>query len=368
MDNLTNVLIIAGEISGDNLASGLVNALLEISPSISFWGIGGKLLKESGVEILHDNNQMAVMGFVELFSHYKKIKSIRNSIIREAKRRKPRIAILVDYPGFNLSLAPHLKDMGIKVIYYVCPQVWAWGYNRVNKLREYTDCVIPLLPFEIDLLHREGIKAKYFGHPLVEMVTQKIDTDTFKRNLSIEKPYILLLPGSRKQEIYYTLNRMLEGYKLIRDKYDIKGLIVSTSKLDEDISLPSGVKVIDGPCYSALYSAQAAVVASGSASTECALAGLPSIVVYKGNPLSYIFLRKMAKVKYISLTNILLDSQVFPELIQNEFTPENILSNYQIIMDKSEEIKTELAKVREILYKPDPFKNTAEYIYKEYLS
>ncbi len=305
------------------------------------------------------------MGLVELVKHLWRISRIKDELVREAKRRKCRTAILVDFPGFNLAIAPQLKALGIELVYYVCPQIWAWGYKRVKKIAKYFSVVIPVLPFEEDLLKKEGVEAHFFGHPLTQIIEPRLTESEFRKKFDLHEEFVVLLPGSRAQELKYTLQPILEGFRLINTRLKLQGVLIVapgvniTDYVDE---LPEGVRLVPSPCYDALFYGELGIVVSGSASLECALAELPSIILYKCNGLSYWFLKRMATVKNIGLPNILLGEQIFPELLQERVKPEAILKETERILPQRETIKNQLKGLRDILYRENPSRMAAQFI------
>ncbi len=326
-----NLLIIAGEISGDLHASKVVQRLKEKSPDTQIWGIGGDHLKARGVELLQHTDRMGVMGIVEVLKQYSFFKGVLKQVLAEVDKRKPEKALLVDYPGFNLRLAPELKKRGVKVYYYISPKVWAWNKKRIPKMAKCIDHLMVIFPFEKELFQGTGLKVDFVGNPLVEQI------DDFLETAPVELPWpsdrrVALLPGSRKQEIERILPSILSAAKLLEQKIpDLSFMIASPNerieklvneKIAELSEKPRQLNVLCGNAREVMRQAEAAMVTSGTATLETALIGTPHILVYKTSAFTYWFARSVVKIKHIGLVNIISDKTVCPELIQQSAVPE----------------------------------------------
>jgi len=325
MADAKNIVIVAGEPSGDLQASLLVDSFRGIYPEAKFWGFGGEKMRSAGVETIIDIGELAVMGFVDVIKDIPRLKKLMRMLLHEVERRKPSGAILVDYPGFNLSLAKKIKKMNLPLAYYISPQLWAWAEGRVKKIRKYVDKMVCILPFEKEFYIRHGISVDYVGHPFIDIVTPEISAEEFRRSTGIEGDFIVLLPGSRTKEIYRLLPSMLETYKtLTAEGVEISAIIASAQGTKDTIlELISGkeIPIIEGATYSAMSYAKAGLVSSGSATLECLISGLPAVVVYRVDRLSWMIGKRMIKVQSIALANLIAGEAVYPEFVQY-FTPD----------------------------------------------
>lgn len=329
-----NYYIIAGEASGDLHGSNLIKELKKRDSQATFRGWGGDMMEAAGVTLVKHYRDLAFMGFVEVIMNLRTI--LRNLAFckEDILRSKPDVLILVDYPGFNLRIAEWAKQQGIKVIYYISPQVWAWKENRVKKMRECIDLMLVILPFEKTYFaDKWNWQVDYVGHPLVQVI------DEFKASHISDtignKPVIALLPGSRKQEILKKLPIMLEVSK----RFPEYEFIVAQAPGQEDsfyaplLQPYSNVSAVRNETYKLLNKASAALVTSGTATLETALFGIPEVVCYKGSNISYQIAKRLIKVKYISLVNLIMDKLVVKELIQNDLTPDNAAAELKALLE-----------------------------------
>jgi lipid-A-disaccharide synthase len=318
------IYIIAGEASGDLHGSNLIKALKSenINLQYRFWG-GDLMQNELGKPFKHIRD-LAFMGFIEVVMNLKTILSNIKFCKQDILDFKPDALLLIDYPGFNLRIAEWAKKQEIQVFYYISPQVWAWKQSRVYKITKSVDHLFVILPFEEDFYKKFDYKVEFVGHPLLDAIEayKKIvfSESEFRKKFSLsQKPIIALLPGSRKQEIKVKLPIMLEAIKKY-DNYEI--LIAGAPSLDErfyrKFLINSNVKIIHGSTYDILNLAEAALVTSGTATLETALFNVPELVCYKANSISYQIAKKLIKIKFISLVNLIMDREVVRELIQHE--------------------------------------------------
>lgn len=318
--------IIAGEASGDLHASNLMKALKERDPQADFRCWGGDLMEQAGGDIVKHYKELAFMGFWEVFTHLNTI--FRNMRICQVDMLlyEPDVVILVDYPGFNLRMAKFAKEQGFKVIYYISPQIWAWKKGRIKKIRKYVDEMMVILPFEKDFYAKNGMDVHYVGHPLLDAVSKNLHDSPevlgFRQQHDLdEREIIALLPGSRKQEIKAILPQMLKMVPLFPQYQFVVSVVDWQSRsLYEKIIRKSPVKMVSGSAYPLLANAKAAVVASGTATLEAAMIGIPQVVCYAGSELSYFIARQLITgIHFISLPNLIMDKQVVTELIQHDF-------------------------------------------------
>lgn len=324
--------IIAGEASGDLHGSNLMKGLFKIDPEcdIRFWG-GDKMASVGGTIVKHYRST-AVMGFVEVLKKGKQLLSNISFCKKEIIAYSPDAIILIDYAGFNLRIARFAKEKGIKVYYYIAPKVWAWNEGRIKQLKKYVDKLYIIFPFEVEYFKKQGIEPLYFGNPLMESIKNHPCWDesreAFLKRYSLDnKPIIALLAGSRKGEIGWLLPRYIPVAKHFSDKFNI--VVAGAPSIDEKYYNSwlqgSNIKLIKDDTYSLLKNAQGAIVASGTASLEAALIGTPQVVCYGGNRLSVAIARKLIKLKYISLANLILNREIFKELIQEECSTEGLI-------------------------------------------
>jgi len=364
-------LIVAGEMSGDRHAADLVIALRQRSPDLEFIGIGGDQLQAAGVVLLYHISQLAFLGFVEIIKHIPFISKVFTTIKRVAKKGID-AAILVDYPGFNLRLARILKNQGIPVIYYICPQLWAWGEIRVKKFRKYVDLPLVIFQFEERFFQKHGVRSHFVGHPLVDQMPKRVDEFEFRETyqIALDKRVIGLFPGSREIEVRKILPIMVESIETLRDKVDIVAIIAKAPHLnirhyEKCLRNHSGFKVIDSDTHRLMKISYAALVASGTATLELGYLQTPSVVLYALSPITYWLGRRVVKIRNIALANIVLGKTVFPEFIQREANAGNIVNALNKLFNDERhymEIKNELRSIKDILGKPGATDHAAELI------
>jgi len=320
-----NIVIVTGELSGEIHAANLVKRLKE-SVSLTFSGMGSKRLKEENVHIVTDYQSISVTGLSEVFSRIHKVYRAYTILTQHIQNIKPGLVILVDFPGFNMKIAKFSKTHNIPVIYFIPPQVWAWRKNRIKQIKKYVDKVICILPFEKPLYDHFGIETVYVGHPFTQTVRPFYSNraEFIKNNRFPEdKPIIAILPGSRHNEV---AKHMLLLLRIIQNiENNLKGCTVilplaeniDPSFVEKLIQGKDNIVLLKGLTYDALAYSDIAIVASGSATLEAALLGVPTIVVYKISWLSYLIAKKVVDVRYISLPNLIARKEVFPEYIQH---------------------------------------------------
>jgi len=335
--------IIAGEASGDLHGSNLIKELKKLDPQAAIRCWGGDLMQQAGANLIKHYKELAFMGFAEVVKNLPTILRNIKFCKKDIESFRPDALILIDYPGFNLRIAKWGKQKGFKIIYYISPQVWAWKESRVKMIRECVDKMLVILPFEKEFYKKWNYEVEYVGHPLVEAIeSYKLEGLGFgeEKNRqpsdsiphtphptpSSSKPIIALLPGSRKQEIMKKLPVMLESSKLFPDYQ----FIVAQAPGQDDILYQKlignyqNVLSVKNQTYNLLMHAQAACVTSGTATLETALFGVPEVVCYKGSAVSYQIAKRLIKVKYISLVNLIMDKYVVKELIQDDLTIDNL--------------------------------------------
>ncbi len=361
--------IIAGEASGDLHGSNLLKELnlLDSNATIRCWG--GDLMKKEGGVVVKHYRDLAFMGFIEVVKNLSAILKNFSFCKQDIDQFKPDVLILIDYPGFNLRMAKWAKERGYKVIYYISPQIWAWKESRIHKIKKYTDKMLVILPFEEAYYQKWNFKADYVGHPLVEVIENFKNTSNQSIKSSANQPIIALLPGSRKQEILQKLPIMLDvsvrfpQYQFVVAK--APGLYESF--YEELLNKYNNVSSVNNQTYELLSCASAALVTSGTATLETALFGVPEIVCYKGSNISYQIAKRLIKIKFIGLVNLIMEKEVVKELIQDELTVENISKELDLLMNNQErknKIQEDYYKLKNLLSKGgSASKNAASIIF-----
>ena len=347
--------IIAGEASGDLLGSYLMKALKNKDPRADFRCWGGDLMEAQGGDIIKHYKDLAFMGFWEVATNLRTIlKNIKICKV-DILLFEPDVMILIDYPGFNLRIAEFAKEQGIRVVYYVSPQIWAWKKNRVYKIKKYVDSMLTILPFEKDFYAKYFCKVDYVGHPLLDVIKEEMKQDdwqSFKANYSLDdRPIIALLPGSRRQEI----KRMLPIMVQLVEQFPEFQFVMSKVKW-QPISLylhhieNKKISVVEGNTYALLHHAKAALVTSGTATLETALWNVPQVVCYKSSFISaLIALILVGKhLKSFSLVNLILNKTAVTELIQYDFTPKKLKAELEKIVYDNEVIATMKSDYRQL--------------------
>ncbi len=335
--------IIAGEASGDLHGSNLIKEIKKLDTAADFRTWGGDKMQAAGATVVKHYRDLAFMGFIEVVKNLRTIFRNLDFCKEDILAYKPDTLILIDYPGFNLRIAQWAKTKGIKVIYYISPQVWAWKENRVKIIKHCVDKMLVILPFEKEFYKKWNYEVEYVGHPLVEVIEEfgirnsesgvKNVENSFPNSQSpitnsqnTNSPIIALLPGSRKQEILKKLPIMLKVAKHFPDHTFV---VAKAPGLDEDfyndlLKPYQNVSWVVNKTYELLSQAKAALVTSGTATLETALFGVPEVICYKGSPVSYQIAKRLIKIKYICLVNLIMDKEVVKELIQNELTVDNL--------------------------------------------
>jgi lipid-A-disaccharide synthase len=361
---MNDILIVAGEASGDFLGAGLVKELLRLNPDQNFFGLGGDKMSSTGVELLYHIKDLAFLGFWEVVKNLRSIKKIERDLLAQIDKRKPAMAILIDYPGFNLRLAPKLKRRGIKIFYYVSPQIWAWGASRIDKIKRDIDLIAVFFEFEKDIYETAGVPVVWVGHPLLDEIAVTQSEDGFRKanHIKTEDIIIGLFPGSRELEITRIMPPMLEAFRLINiQKPNARGFIGKSSALDNALYQKmigdngSNIILYEGSTHDLMANAQFNLVCSGTATLECAIIGTPFLVLYKTSFITYLIARWLIKIPHIGLANVVAGKIVARELIQYECTARQIaLATLAILNDRLryQEAKEGLLQIRPKLGQP----------------
>jgi len=373
------ILIIAGEASGDLHASHLLLELKKQYPDLYAFGLGGEKLKAAGAEIMTDLTKLAVVGFFEIFKNYWKFRRIFYDILKKTDAVKPDAAILVDYPGFNLKLAAELKKRGIRVIYFISPQVWAWGKERVEFIRRHIDLMLVLFKFE-EILYSgragDGFKVKFIGHPLLDAIRPTKSAQQLLDEFGLRPTgrTIALLPGSRMKEVTQLLPVMLKSAQIIFRKEPRAQFLICRAptiprQIIKDILDAANIdftyKVMENETTNGLAASDFAIVASGTATLETAILNKPMVIVYKVSFLTWLLAKLLIKIPYIGLVNVVAGEKIVPELVQFDATPKKIAATVLSILgdkQKTEKIHAELYALKNTLGIPGACRRAAEEI------
>ncbi|MGI6445416.1 MAG: lipid-A-disaccharide synthase [Candidatus Ozemobacteraceae bacterium] len=372
-EKVKKIFFLAGEQSGDLHGALVIKQLKRIFPEVAVSGVGGSMMKEAGMECIYSCDDLAVIGFIEVIKNIRRLMNIEKGIAEWLKKERPEMVVLIDYPGFNKRIAKIAKKLGIHVLYYICPQVWAWHSSRVKEYTEIISESIVVFPFEVDIWRKAGGKVNYFGHPLIGVAKPEKTKSEFLSGLEITKtPVISLMPGSRKQEIGYILPELLKTAKLILNEFaDAQFILPLASAIDDslineyliDSSLP--IKVVRGQTYDAVAASDLCIVASGTATLETAIIGTPMIVVYRVNWLTSFLSRYLIEAEHIGLPNVIAGKRIIPEFIRDKFEAQLIAKEaVDILKDKNRQksMHESLNAVREKLGNPGAGERVAQYI------
>ena len=321
-----SILIIAGEASGDLHGGELIRFLKHKQPDLDLFGIGGDEMANHGMDIIVHVRDMSFLGFFEVIKHLPFIRRVFRKMKKLMRDRHPDLVLLIDYPGFNLRFAAQARKMRIPVLYYISPQVWAWGKRRIKKIARVVDKMLVIFPFEVDLYKKAGVDVEFVGHPLKDGVKVNTTRKAFFKTLNLDpgKPTIGLLPGSRNQEISRLLPEMIAALHLLREKQpNLQFVLGKSPTLSDEVYRPflardTSIQPIRGHTYEIMAHSDMVLVASGTATLETAILQTPMIILYKMSSLSFFIGRLLVKVRQIGLANIVAGKKVVPELLQKQ--------------------------------------------------
>jgi len=357
-------MIVAGEASGDMYGARVVEEAHRLDSSVRFFGIGGVQMRKAGVETLVDSKEMAVMGLFEVIAHFGVIARAFLQMKALLVKERPELLILIDYPGFNLRLAAVAKRAGVKVLYYITPQVWAWHASRAKKIARLVDHAAVIFPFEVPIFAREGLPVTFVGHPLLEMAVPRMELAAAQLQFGVnqERQVVGLFPGSRRREIEALLPVMLATASLLEKALPglqfILPLAPSIDRCTVDDLLAASsldVKVVEGHNYDVMQVCDAIIAASGTVTMEIALFGVPMVIIYKISPFTYAIGKRLVKVAHVGICNIVAGERVVPELIQDEADPVKIAKEITAMLTDAAyaaDIRRKLLTVREKLGQP----------------
>ena len=373
MNKQPKIILVTGESSGDTYGGCLAVSLKKLCPGIQLLGVGGQQMRQSGVELIFDNRDMAVVGVFEVLSHLNVIVKAFLTIKRKLAEEKPDILVLIDYPDFNLILARIAKRMGIDVVYYVSPQVWAWRAGRVNTIARLVRKMVVLFPFEVPIYEKVGLDTSFVGHPLLDLAkpTESREEFLLKLGLDPQRPVIGLLPGSRRKEVENHIPIIgRSAYIIAQQRPEVQFILPVANTLEAGyiqsyLPREPTVTLAKAQAYDVMNAASLLITASGTATLEAALLTTPMVVVYRVSPFTYWLGRMLVSTEFISLANIVAGTKVVEELIQDEMTPESIADCALSILNNpanEKEISQKLSQVRNSLGEPGASERAARII------
>lgn len=340
MAGVRNIWIMAGETSGDLYASRLARELRQLAPDLQVKGMGMHRMRDAGVDVLVDSTDLGVVGFVEVLKHIRTFWRIFHQLVDQAASERPDCVVVIDYPGFNLRFAKQMHRRGIPVVYYVSPQVWAWGRKRIPKIATWCRKVLAIFPFEPEVYQGTGLEVEFVGHPLVRILEERKEPD-----IERDPNLLMLLPGSRENEIRKLLPPIARTAACLGEKDPLLRFVLPVPSqrirllVDETIAalraggmnLPD-VNIVDGDPAPWFQKADAGLATSGTVTVEAAIYGLPLVSVYKVSPLTYAIARRLVKLPYFTMVNLVTDRLVFEEFIQGDVRPERLAPAVKAIM------------------------------------
>ena len=365
------LLLSAGEASGDMYAARLATALKQRA-DLEIFGMGGPQMRAAGVDIITDYSEVSVVGITEILSHLPSLIRAMRRLVSEAKRRKPAFAILTDFPGFHLRLARKLKPHGIRNIYYICPQFWAWRPWRVRVVRRRFAEALCIFPFEEKFYGDAGVPVKFIGHPLVGAVHASVDRAAFchQHNLDPHQKIVTILPGSRASELRQHLPILQDACRRIHAALPAQFVLAAApgnnvAALQDGWPPELSLQIVAGQTYNALAAADAAIVSSGTATIEAALLDVPMVVIYRVTPLTAALAKPLVRTPFFSMVNLIAGKRAVPELIQNDFTPTRVAAEILRLLNDPgarEALRRDLAEVRQRLGPPGAVERAADAI------
>jgi lipid-A-disaccharide synthase len=356
-----SLMIVAGEASGDRHGAALAEALRRLYPAVEFemFGAGGEAMRAAGVETLVDAREVAIIGVPEIVRGLGKLYGAYQRLMEAARARRPAAVVLIDWPDFNMRLARSLRRAGLRIVYYISPQVWAWRRYRVRALRRDVDRMLVILPFEEEFYRGEGLNVEYVGHPLVEAIRRTSTREEFcgRHHLDPSLPIIALLPGSRHKEIHYHVPLMIDAARRLGEAQFVLPLASTVSREQVESLIAQApdappITMVERDTTDTLFHAAFAIVASGTATVEAALAGTPMVIIYRGSQVNYRLIRPLIHLDTFGMVNLIAGRRIVPELIQHDATGERIAAEVRGILADPErlaEMRRDLDDVRERL-------------------
>ncbi len=367
---MPKLLVVAGEASGDLHGANLLGRLLKMGAHFEAFGIGGDRMRSCGVDLVRHFRDLSVVGFSEAVRRLPSLRGAMRDLFHSMVEKKPDVVLLIDYPGFNLRFARLAKLKGYRIVYYITPQVWAWGGWRIKQLSKFVDRLIPVLPFEKKLYEDFGLNVSFVGHPLLDVVQRRLSREDFCTRLGFdpEVPIIGILPGSRGDEVKRILPTMLLSLQSLGNAQYLLLLSphIERQNVEKTVAqLLPRVRILNGMTYEAMSSSDLLLVASGTATLEAAILGTPMLIVYRVSPLSWLIAKILVKVPYIGLVNIVAGREVVPEFIQFKATPKRlsrVITQLLEDREKRESIRAELNRVKHLLGERGATERAAEIL------
>lgn len=359
---MPRIFVSTGEASGEHYGAALIPAIRRLVPDPEFFGLGGPRMEALGFRRIVRAEDVAIMGITEVILHMPRIYREYRKLKASIRVQRPDLAILIDFPDVNLSLARHLKRAGVPVLYFVSPQLWAWKKYRIRDVQSYVDRMLVIFPFEEPFYLERKVQASFVGHPLADLPIPQISREAFAREngLDSSKQWIGLLPGSRAKEVRLNLPEMLKAAQALQNattQYEfllpLAPILTSRQQAEIRAKLPAKPKItVTHDARATLYHARASIVASGTATVEAALIGNPFLVVYRISHVGYAVARRVVDVPHVAMVNLIANGSVVPELIQRDFTAENIVAHLQPLLDDEPtraEMQSSLSRVSDML-------------------
>jgi lipid-A-disaccharide synthase len=367
------LLLSCGEASGDLYAGALTRELRTLDPSTEVAGLGGPQLADAGAALVDDYRDISAQGLIEPFAKLPRLVEARRRMVDHARRQRPDALILIDFSGFNLRLAPAIKSLGVPIVYYISPQIWAWRPKRLQTIKALADLVLVIFPFEEPIYRDAGVPVEFVGHPLIDLARPSASRAAFlaSRGLSPDSPTVAVLPGSRASEVRRILPGLADAAARIRAALPGVQFVVARAPRLDDLLFAAvrgaggPVAIVEGDADTVLASADLALTASGTATVQTALHDTPMVIVYRLSPLSYHLLRRLVSVEAIGMVNLIAGERIVPELVQDEFTPDAVAREALSILtnpDRAATIRAGLARVREKLGGPGASRRAAQAI------
>ena len=363
------LLLSCGEASGDLYAGALTRELRALAPAIEVFGLGGPQLAAAGGALLEDFRGLSVTGLTEAVAHIPHLLGVRRRLVAAARERRPSALVVIDYADFNFQLAKQIKPLGIPVVYYISPQIWAWRSGRIKTIKAIADRVLVIFPFEEPLYRDAGVPVEFVGHPLIDLATARVPRHDFlpALGLAADRPTIAVLPGSRTNEVARILPGLVEAAQLIRRTVPLAQFVFARAPhLDDALFAParalSGCALVEGDTDTVLAAADLALTASGTATVQTALHGTPMVVVYKLSNLTYRVGRPFVKLDTFAMVNLIAGERIVPELIQDDFTPQSVAREALALLTdpaRSAQMREGLAGVRRKLGTPGASRRAA---------
>lgn len=371
------IMISCGEPSGDLYAGALARELKLLEPSAQIFGLGGPRLREGGAELVEDYRGSTVTGLTEALAVLPRSFAIYRRLVGLAKTTRPDVFVPIDFPDFNFRVAGALHRLDVPVVYYVCPQVWAWRRSRLRTIKRFAQKALVIFPFEEEIYRQAGIPVEFVGHPLLDLCPASTGDDTHSLPLEPNTPTVALLPGSRPNELRTILPTLVRAMSIIRDRINpVQFVVARAPHLDDALFAPlraldgtaSGVTVVESQTDDVLAAADVVVTASGTATVQAAIHGRPMVIVYRLSTFTYRIVRAFAHVDAIGMVNVIAGETVVPELVQDAFTPEAVSDEVVSFLREPErvtETQAALARVRERLGEPGATRRAAEAVLQE---